>query len=116
VRAEVFRPVLLLVACCVNTRFFVVVSYEHNVSWFFFFFPSSLLHAHSPPTPTTGAFDDPNGAHIAIEVISEKFAGKRPVQRQQMVYKALWEELKDPGGRVHAVDSMTCKTPEEVGN
>ena len=49
-----------------------------------------------------------------ISVVSEKFAGKRPVQRQQMVYKALWEELKDPGGIVHAVDAMTCKTPQEA--
>lgn len=57
-----------------------------------------------------GAYDDPNGSHIAIEVTSEKFEGKRPVQRQQLVYKALWEELQGP---VHAVDSMICKTPGE---
>jgi acid stress-induced BolA-like protein IbaG/YrbA len=58
-----------------------------------------------------GAFDDPNGSHIAIEVISSMFEGKRPVQRQQLVYKALWEELQGP---VHAVDSMICKTPNEA--
>jgi stress-induced morphogen len=58
-----------------------------------------------------GAFDDPNGSHVSIEVVSEKFEGKRAVQRQQMVYKALWEELKGP---VHAVDSMVCKTPGEA--
>jgi BolA protein len=58
-----------------------------------------------------GAFDDPNGSHVSIEVVSEKFEGKRAVQRQQMVYKALWEELKGP---VHAVDSMVCKTPDEA--
>ena len=58
----------------------------------------------------TGAYDDPNGSHISIEVISDLFSGKRPVQRQQMVYKALWDELQGP---VHAVDSMVCKTPEE---
>jgi stress-induced morphogen len=59
----------------------------------------------------TGAFDDPNGSHISIEVVSSVFEGKRPVQRQQLVYKALWEELQGP---VHAVDSMVCKTPEEL--
>jgi acid stress-induced BolA-like protein IbaG/YrbA len=59
----------------------------------------------------TGAYDDPNGSHISIEVVAEAFAGKRPVQRQQMVYKAIWEELKGP---VHAVDAMICKTPDEV--
>jgi hypothetical protein len=40
---------------------------------------------------TTGAYDDPNGSHISIEVTSSLFEGKRPVQRQQLVYKALWE-------------------------
>jgi stress-induced morphogen len=59
-----------------------------------------------------GAFDDPNGSHVSIEVVSSKFEGKRAVQRQQMVYKALWEELQ---GAVHAVDSMVCKTPDEAG-
>mmetsp|Transcript_4961 Transcript_4961/g.6068 ORF Transcript_4961/g.6068 Transcript_4961/m.6068 type:complete len:145 (-) Transcript_4961:173-607(-) len=58
----------------------------------------------------TGAYDDPNGSHISIEVTSALFSGKRPVQRQQMVYKALWDELQGP---VHAVDAMICKTPEE---
>lgn len=58
-----------------------------------------------------GAFDDPNGSHVSIVVISDKFEGKRAVQRQQMVYKALWEELQGP---LHAVDSMVCKTPEEA--
>ena len=58
-----------------------------------------------------GAFDDPNGSHIAIKVVSPMFAGKRVVQRQQLVYKAIWEELQGP---VHAVDSMECKTPDEV--
>lgn len=59
----------------------------------------------------TGAYDDPNGSHISIQVVSSKFEGKRPVQRQQLVYKAIWEELQGP---VHAVDSMVCKTPEEA--
>lgn len=59
----------------------------------------------------TGAYDDPNGSHISVEVVSDLFEGKRPVQRQQLVYKAIWEELK---GAVHAVDSMTCKTPDEA--
>ena len=58
----------------------------------------------------TGAYDDPNGSHISIEVKSVLFEGKRPVQRQQMVYKALWDELQGP---VHAVDAMICKTPDE---
>lgn len=59
----------------------------------------------------TGAYDDPNGSHISIQVVSPLFEGKRAVQRQQLVYKAIWEELQGP---VHAVDSMICKTPEEA--
>mmetsp|Transcript_42757 Transcript_42757/g.103193 ORF Transcript_42757/g.103193 Transcript_42757/m.103193 type:complete len:166 (-) Transcript_42757:2437-2934(-) len=58
----------------------------------------------------TGAYDDPNGSHISIEVKSSLFEGKRAVQRQQLVYKAIWEELQGP---VHAVDAMICKTPDE---
>ena len=59
----------------------------------------------------TGAYDDPNGSHITVEVYSDAFEGKRLVQRQQLVYKALWEELDS--NAVHAVDSMICKTPSE---
>ena len=59
----------------------------------------------------TAAFDDPNGSHITIEVVSDKFEGVSRVKRQQMVYKAIWEEMQ---GAIHAVDSMTCKTPEEA--
>ena len=58
--------------------------------------------------------DDPNGAHITIECISEKFKGLRSMQRQQLLYKAIWDEMSD-GGQVHAVDSIIAKTPEEVG-
>ena len=46
---------------------------------------------YTPPSNKTGAYDDPNGSHISIEVTSSLFEGKRPVQRQQLVYKALWE-------------------------
>eukprot|EP00535_Pseudo-nitzschia_heimii_P008173 CAMPEP_0197184402 /NCGR_PEP_ID=MMETSP1423-20130617/9797_1 /TAXON_ID=476441 /ORGANISM="Pseudo-nitzschia heimii, Strain UNC1101" /LENGTH=126 /DNA_ID=CAMNT_0042635201 /DNA_START=139 /DNA_END=519 /DNA_ORIENTATION=- len=59
----------------------------------------------------TGAYDDPNGSHISIEVTSSQFEGKRAMQRHQLVYKAIWEELQGP---VHAVDSMICKTPDEA--
>jgi stress-induced morphogen len=70
----------------------------------------TCCHCISPYFLSLGAFDDPNGSHISIVVVSDKFEGKRAVQRQQMVYKAIWEELAGP---VHAVDSMICKTPTE---
>eukprot|EP01041_Mallomonas_annulata_P005774 gene5774-11667_t len=57
-----------------------------------------------------GSHDDPNGSHIAINVVSSMFEGKSSMQRQQMVYKAIWAEMSGP---VHAVDSILAKTPEE---
>ena len=60
-----------------------------------------------------GAFDDPNGSHIAIYCVSEAFEGKRSLARQQMVFKILWEEMQ-VGGPVHAVDQMVLKAPSEV--
>ena len=58
-----------------------------------------------------GAFDDPNGSHITIYCVSEAFEGKRSLQRQQLVFKAIWEEMQGP---VHAVDTMVLKAPSEV--
>ncbi|EPS58342.1 hypothetical protein M569_16474, partial [Genlisea aurea] len=51
-----------------------------------------------------------DGRHVSIEVISAAFEGKSAVNRQRMVYKAIWEELQD---RVHAVDTMITFTPSE---
>ncbi|GIL56620.1 hypothetical protein Vafri_11961 [Volvox africanus] len=52
-----------------------------------------------------------DGRHVSIEVISKLFADKNSMQRQRMVYKAIWLELQEA---VHAVDSMTTQTPEEA--
>ncbi|CAI5472868.1 unnamed protein product [Closterium sp. Yama58-4] len=52
-----------------------------------------------------------DGQHVSIEVVSKLFEGKRSLDRQRMVYRAIWEELQ---GAVHAVDSLVTKTPSEV--
>ncbi|XP_050225829.1 protein BOLA4, chloroplastic/mitochondrial [Mercurialis annua] len=52
-----------------------------------------------------------DGRHVSIDVISSAFEGQSAVNRQRMVYKAIWEELQNT---VHAVDQMTTKTPAEV--
>ncbi|KDP39577.1 hypothetical protein JCGZ_02597 [Jatropha curcas] len=52
-----------------------------------------------------------DGRHVSIDVISSAFEGKSAVNRQRMVYKAIWEELQTT---VHAVDQMTTKTPVEA--
>ena len=59
------------------------------------------------------AHDNPNGSHISVEVVSDMFEGKRSVQRQRLVYQAIWDEMKD-GGAVHAVDSIVAQTPNEA--
>lgn len=47
----------------------------------------------------------------SIEVIASAFEGQSAVNRQRMVYKAIWEELQE---KVHAVDQMTTWTPSEA--
>jgi len=53
-----------------------------------------------------------DGRHVEIVVVAESFEGQSAVNRQRMVYKAIWEELSET---VHAVDAMVTKTPKEAG-
>ena len=52
-----------------------------------------------------------DGRHVEIEVVSPLFDGRKAVDRQRMVYKAIWEELQET---VHAVDAMVCRSPAEA--
>lgn len=49
------------------------------------------------------------GGHFRALVVSERFAGKSPVERQRLVYAALAEEM---GREIHAL-SMQTLTPEQ---
>lgn len=51
------------------------------------------------------------GAKFMVTIVSDAFAGKRPVPRQQMVYAVLNEQIAS--GEIHAV-TMSLKTPEEA--
>ncbi len=51
-----------------------------------------------------------DGYYFNVMAVSERFAGKRPVQRQQMVYAGFVELIAD--GSLHAVNIQTF-TPEE---
>eukprot|EP00887_Chlorella_sp_A99_P001768 scaffold19.g1768.t1 len=53
-----------------------------------------------------------DGRHVEINVVAASFEGKSAVNRQRLVYKAIWEELQDT---VHAVDAMVTRTPQEAG-
>eukprot|EP00249_Psilotum_nudum_P015321 c25261_g1_i4 orf=241-894(+) len=52
-----------------------------------------------------------DGRHVSIDVVSVAFEGLSQVNRQRMVYKAIWEELQNT---VHAVDQMRTRTPAEA--
>ncbi|KAM7250770.1 hypothetical protein ACFE04_022653 [Oxalis oulophora] len=52
-----------------------------------------------------------DGRHVYIDVVAEAFEGQSAMNRQRMVYKAIWEELQSV---VHAVDKMTTMTPGEA--
>lgn len=51
-----------------------------------------------------------SGNHFEIIAVGELFAGKRPVQKQQLVYGPLSEKIAD--GTLHAVSIKTF-TPDE---
>ena len=50
-----------------------------------------------------------DGAHFEAVIVSEAFAGKRPIARHQLVYAALGDRMRD---EIHAL-SMKTLTPEE---
>ena len=55
------------------------------------------------------AVNSPDNTHFDAVIVSPDFAGKRPLQRHQMVYKTLGDAM---GGAIHAL-SIEAITPEE---
>ena len=51
-----------------------------------------------------------DGGHFNIVAISDMFEGKRPVQRQQVIYGALNEQISS--GVIHAVNMKTFTQAE----
>ena len=66
-----------------------------------------LIETGLPDCTATGASDD--NTHFDATVISTAFAGKRPLQRHQMIYAALGEKM---GTDIHAL-SIRALTPDE---
>jgi acid stress-induced BolA-like protein IbaG/YrbA len=52
-----------------------------------------------------------DGQHFTAVIVSPSFAGKRPIQRHQLVYAALGDRMRE---EIHAL-SMKTLTPEEFG-
>ncbi|MDB5776688.1 MAG: Cell division protein BolA [Herbaspirillum sp.] len=50
-----------------------------------------------------------DGQHFTAVIVSSAFAGKRPIQRHQLVYAALGDRMRE---EIHAL-SMKTLTPEE---
>jgi acid stress-induced BolA-like protein IbaG/YrbA len=68
-----------------------------------------LIAAGMPGCSVQVKSDD--DTHFEAVVISADFAGKRPLQRHQMVYRTLGEAM---GGAIHAL-SINALTPDEQG-
>lgn len=68
----------------------------------------SLIESHLADCSATVRSDD--NTHFEAEVVTNAFAGKRPLQRHQMVYAALGDAM---GGEIHAL-SIKAWTPDEV--
>ncbi|TVQ47093.1 MAG: BolA/IbaG family iron-sulfur metabolism protein [Gammaproteobacteria bacterium] len=62
------------------------------------------------PEARVQVFSDDN-THFEAVVVSSMFAGKRSLQRHQMVYRTLGEAM---GREIHAL-SLKALTPDEAG-
>ena len=73
---------------------------------------TALGPAHLEVVNESGMHNVPKGSetHFKVVVVAAGFDGKSRVQRHQMVYAALAEEMKP--GKVHAL-AITSRTPDE---
>jgi len=69
----------------------------------------SLIAAGLPGCEVQVSSDD--NTHFDAVVVSPEFAGKRPLQRHQLVYRTLGDLV---GGEIHAL-SIKALTPDEQG-
>lgn len=51
------------------------------------------------------------GGHFSIVVVSPVFAGKRPVEKQRLVYMSIAHLMAGDAAPVHAVDSLQTLVP-----
>jgi len=70
---------------------------------------AQLIRTGLPGAEVRVESDD--NTHFAARVVSREFAGKRPLARHQLVYRALGECV---GNEIHAL-SIEALTPEESG-
>ena len=68
----------------------------------------SMIESGMPDAEVTVHSED--RTHFEARIVSESFAGKRKIQRHQMVYRTLGDKM---GREIHAL-SMETLTPEEA--
>jgi acid stress-induced BolA-like protein IbaG/YrbA len=69
---------------------------------------AQLIRAGLPGADVRVQSDD--NTHFAARVVAKEFAGKRAIQRHQLIYKTLGELM---GREIHAM-SIEALTPEEA--
>lgn len=69
---------------------------------------AELIRAALPGAEVQARSED--NVHFSARVIAAQFAGKRPLQRHQLIYAALGDRM---GGEIHAL-SIDALTPEEL--
>ncbi|XP_002963291.2 protein BOLA4, chloroplastic/mitochondrial [Selaginella moellendorffii] len=52
-----------------------------------------------------------DGEYLSISVVASVFQGKSKIDRQKMVYKAVWDEVKY---QEHVIEQIRMETPEEA--
>lgn len=72
----------------------------------------ALRAAIERDVPDARAVVSGGGGHFTIEVTSPIFAGKSMLESQRLVYRAIAHLMKGDRAPVHAVDSLTTRTPE----
>jgi BolA protein len=73
---------------------------------------AALGPAHLEVVNESGVHNVPKGSetHFKVVVVADAFVGKSRVERHQMVYATLVQEMKP--GKVHAL-AITSRTPDE---
>jgi acid stress-induced BolA-like protein IbaG/YrbA len=69
---------------------------------------AALIRAGLPGADVIVQSED--GTHFAARIVAREFAGRRPIARHQLVYRALGERM---GREIHAL-SIEALTPEEA--
>ena len=73
--------------------------------------PDAISSAIRAAIPDAAVDVKGGGGHYTIDVVSPVFAGKSMLQNQRLVLGAIKHLLAGAAPPVHAVDSLTTRTP-----